>query len=89
MNLENKLEGCYEKFTKIFENTFTNSLDAHALRKTKFLRNNHKHQVDKNVYKAIIKRSNLKNKSNRTKLQGEIPKYKKQRNLVVKLNSAS
>ena len=32
-----------------------------------------------------MKRSKLKNKANRTKLQNDIAKYKKQHNLVVKL----
>ena len=36
-----------------------------------------------------MKRSKLKNKANRTKLQEDIAKYKKQRNLVVKLNRDS
>ena len=38
--------------------------------------------------KAIMNRSKLKNKSNRTKLQGGIAKYKKQQNLVAKLNKS-
>ena len=38
---------------------------------------------------AIMKRSKLKNKANRTKLQDDIAKYKKQQNLVVKLNRGS
>ena len=36
-----------------------------------------------------MKRSKLKNKANRTKLQEDIAKYKKQRNLVVKVNRDS
>ena len=36
-----------------------------------------------------MKRSKLKKKANRTKLQDYIAKYKKQRNLVVKLNRDS
>ena len=32
-----------------------------------------------------MKRSKLKNKTNRTKFQNDIAKYKKQHNLVVKL----
>ena len=65
---------------------FLNVLDVHAQRKTKVLHGNHKPHVGKNLRKAIIKRSKLKNKANRTKLQEDIPKHKKQRNLVVKLN---
>ena len=36
-----------------------------------------------------MKHSKLKNKANRTKLQDDIAKYKKQQNLVVKLNRDS
>ena len=72
-----------------FEKTYVNVLDAHAPRKTKALLGNHKPHVDKNLCKAIMKRSKLKNKANRTKLQEDIAKYKKQRNLVVKLNRDS
>ena len=57
--------------------------------RTFFLRGNHKPHVDKNLRKAIMKRSKLKNKANRTKPQDGIAKYKKQRNLVVKLNRDS
>ena len=88
MDLENKLEEC-PKHYKNFEKTFVNVLDAHAPRKTKVLRGNQKPHVDKNLRKAIMKRSKLKNKANRTKLQDDIAKYKKQRNLVVKLNRDS
>ena len=35
---------------------------------------NHKPHVDKNVPEAIMKRSKLKNKANRTKLQEDIAK---------------
>ena len=69
-----------------FEETFVRVLDAHAPRKTKVLRGNHKRHVDKNLRKAIMKRSALKRKSSRTKQQEDITKYKKQWNLVVELN---
>ena len=88
MDLENNLEECpkcYHNFGK----TFVNILDAHSPRKPKVLRDNHKPDVDKNLRKAIMKRSKFKNKANRTKLQDDIAKYKKQRNLVVKLNRDS
>ena len=62
--------------------SFVNVLDAHAPRKTKVLRGNQKPHVDKNLRKAIMKRSKLKNKANRTKLQDDIAKCKKQQNLV-------
>ena len=85
VNLQNKLEEC-PKHYKNFEKTFVNVLDAHTPRHTKVLRGNHKSYVDKNFHKAIMKPSKLKNKANRFKLQSDIIKYKKQRNLVVKLN---
>ena len=89
MDLDSKLNNCPKKYG-IFEKTFENVLDAHAPKKTKFLRGNQKPQVDKNLRKAIMKqRSQLKNKANRTKKLEDITKYKKQRNLVVKLNRES
>ena len=36
-----------------------------------------------------MKHSKLKNKANRTKLQDDIAKYKKQQNLLLKLNRDS
>ena len=68
------------------ENVFVTVLDRHALKKTKILRGNQKPYVDKNVRKAIMKRSELKSKANRTKRPQNISNYKKQRNLVVRLN---
>ena len=88
MNLENKLDECpkhYENFVK----KFANVLDAHAQRKTKVLRGNHKSHVEKNLHIAIMKCSKLKSKANRTELQDDIAKCNKQRNLVVKLNRDS
>ena len=88
MDLESKLEEC-PKHLENFEKTFVNVLHVHATRKTKVLRVNQKPHVYRNLRKAIMKRSKLKNKANRTKLQDDIAKYKKQRNLVVKLNRDS
>ena len=69
-----------------FENVFVTVLDRHAPRKTKILRGNQKPHVNKNLRKAIMKRSELKSKANRTKRPNDISDYKKQRNLVVTLN---
>ena len=85
MDLENKLEECPKRYEN-FEKTFANVLDANGPRRTKVLRGNHKPHVDRNLHKVIMKRSKLKNKANRTKLRDDIAKYKKQQNLVVKLN---
>ena len=84
-DLQIKLEEV-PKVYKNFEETFVKVVDAHAPRKTKVLRGNHKPHVDKNLRKAIMKRSALKQKASRTKQQEDITKYKKQQNLVVKLN---
>ena len=64
-----------------FEETFVRVLDAYAPKKIKVLPD-----VDKNFRKAIMKLSALKQKASRTKQQEDITKYKKLRNLVVKLN---
>ena len=83
------LESTLEESPKVyqdFEETFVRVLDAHVPRKTKVLCGNHKPHVDKNLCKAIMKGSALKRKASRTKQQEDITKYKKQRNLVVKLN---
>ena len=54
--------------------------------KTKILRGNQKPHVDKNLRKAIMKRSEVKSKVNRTKGPKDISDYKKQRNLLARLN---
>ena len=53
------------------------------------MRDNPKPRIDKNLCKEIIKCSLLKIKANRTKQLEDITKYKKQRNLVVKLSRES
>ena len=47
---------------------------------------NHKPHYNKSLRKAIMKRSILRNKANRSKDAVDIGNYKKQRNLVVSLN---
>ena len=70
-----------------FEEIFVRVLDAQAQRKTKVLCGNNRPYVDKNLSKAIIKNSPLKRKASQIKQQEEITKkYKKQSNLVIKLN---
>ena len=76
MDLESKLNNCPKNYG-IFEKTFENILNANAPKKTKFLRGNQKPHVDKNLRKAIMKRSQLKNKANRTKKLEDITRYKK------------
>ena len=62
-------------------------LNMHAPQKFKVFSGNHKPGYYKNLRKTIvIKRSRLKNKTNRSKDPVDIDSYKKQRNLVVSLN---
>ena len=76
MDLESKLNNCPKKYG-IFEKTFENVLNAHAPKKTKFLCGNQKPHVVKNLRKAIVKRSQLKNEANRTEQLVDITKYNK------------
>ena len=76
-DLKNGLSKCPKNYES-FENVFVTVLDRHAPRKTKTLRGNQK--------RAIMKRSELKSKANRTKRSKYISVYIKQRNLVVRLN---
>ena len=43
------------------------TLNKHAPKKTKIFRGNHKPHINKTLRKAIMKRSQLKNKANKTK----------------------
>ena len=70
-----------------FEKNFVETLNKHTPKKTKLLRGNHKSHIIKTLRKVIMKRSQLKNKANKTKDPKDILKYKKQRNYVVKLNN--
>ena len=55
----------------------------------KVLRGNEKPHMNKNLRRAIMKRSKLKNKANKTKHPLDIMNYKKQRNYVTKLNKTA
>ena len=54
--------------------------------KVKILLGSQKSRLDKNLHKVIMKRSELKNKAYRKKRPKDISDYKKQLNLVLKLN---
>jgi hypothetical protein len=69
-----------------FQNFFEKFVEIHAPTKTKIIRGNSKPHLTKPLRKEIMKRSRLKNVANRTKLHADSQAYKKQRNLVVKLN---
>ena len=62
------------------------SLDENAPIKTRVVRGNNKPYMNKQLRKAIMKRSALKNKANKSKCQTDYEAYKKQRNFVANLN---
>ena len=68
------------------KNVFVTISDTHASRKNKILRGNRKPHVDKNLRKALMTCLELKFKVNRTKQPKDISDYKKQQNIVVRLN---
>ena len=69
-----------------FESIFCEVLSYHAPFKTKFLRANNKPHMSKQLRKAIMTRSRLKNKANKTNSQVDMANYRRQRNFVVNLN---
>ena len=66
-----------------FEKEFIDTLNKHAPKKTMLFRGNQKPHDNKVLCSAIIKRSRLKNKANKTRNAVDIFNYKKQRNLEV------
>lgn len=64
-------------------------LNIHAPTKTKVVRGNHKPYFNKNLSKAIMERSRLKNLANKTKKYEDYLRYKRQRNFVCNLNRKS
>ena len=69
-----------------FDHIFTSKLNKHDPKKKNWIRENNKPHVNKALRQAIMKRSKLKNKANKTKGPTDIRNYKKQRNYVVNLN---
>ena len=84
-DLKSSLRNCNGEYEN-YEQNFIEVLNTHAPKKVKIFRGNHKPHYYKNLRKAIMKRSRLKNKAKRTKAPTDIVNYKKQRNLVVSLN---
>ena len=70
-----------------FEKKLIATLNKHAPKKIKTFRGNQEPRIYKTLPKAIMKRSQLKNKANKTRNATDVSNYKKQRNYVVKLNS--
>ena len=83
--MTSSLRNCNGEYEN-YEQNFINVLNTHAPKKVKILRGNHKPHYYKNLKKAIMKRSRLRNKGKITKAPTDIVNYKKQRNLVVSLN---
>ena len=78
---------CQEKHDySDFEKKFKDTLNKHAPMKIKTFRGNQKPHINKTLRKAIMKRSQLKNKANKTRNATDVSNYKRQRNYVVKLN---
>ena len=69
-----------------FENNFVNVLNQQVSTKIFFFCGNQKPHLNKSLRAVVMKHSRLKNKANKSGLLTELSKYKKQRNLVVKLN---
>ena len=72
-------------FSSLYENIIQ-VVDKHAPLKTRVVRGNHKPHFDKRLRKALMKRSQLKNKANKTKDPDIYNLYKKQRNYIVNMN---
>ena len=56
------------------------------LKKRKWVRDNNKLHINKELRKTVIKRSRLKNRANKSKKPIDISNFKKQRNYVINLN---
>ena len=87
-DLQEALQSCKGSYDA-FDNYFTSILNKHAAKKKKVLRGNEKPHMNKYLRRAIMKRSKLKNKANKTKHPLDIVNYKKQRNYVTKLNKTA
>ena len=68
-----------------FEKKITDTVNKHAPKKIKTFRANQKPLRKNPLRKTIMKRSQLKNKANKTRNAADGSHYKKQRNYVVKL----
>ena len=87
-DLQEALQSCKGSYDAV-DNDFKSILNKHALKKKKVLRGNEKPHMNKNLRRAIMKRSKLRNKANKTKHSLDIMNYKKQRNYVTKLNKTA
>ena len=72
---------------QIFKEGFSSLFCKYAPKKTKLFRGNQKPHVNKVLHSVIMKRSRLKTKANKTCKAVDVFNYKKQRNLVLKINN--
>ena len=70
----------------VFETIFESVLDKHAPKKSKLVRGNEKPHMNKELKRAIMKRSQLWNKFQKTKCSSDLHAYRIQRNSVTRLN---
>ena len=68
-----------------FENLFLSTLSEHAPMKKRYIRSNNAPFMDKELCKAIMTRSRLRNRYLKLKTNESREAYKKQRNFCVKL----
>ena len=69
-----------------FGTMFASTLDKHAPHKLVRVRGNNKPHLNKTLRKAMMQRTRLKNIANETGHEDDLKRFRKQRNLVVKLN---
>ena len=86
MDLEGNLRTSYPASYSEFESVFMTSLEANAPLRTKVVTARNKPYATKELRKAIMVRTNLKQAANKSGSMEDMRKYKDQRNLVVKLN---
>ena len=84
-DLSEALIDCGDSYDK-FENIFTSKLNKHTPKKRKWVRGNYKPHINKELRKAIMKRSRLRNKANKTKKPTDTRNFKKQPSHVVNMN---
>ena len=83
--LHAKLQVSSSTSYKVFQNIFQQTLNKHAPIKTKILRANNAPYMNKELHKAIMTRSRLKNKYLKNPSDGNHALYRKQRNVCVTL----
>ena len=71
---------------QIFHSITENVLQKHVPLQQRVIRGNNKPHIKPELRKAIMTRTRLRNQANRSGLDGDYKKYKRQRNLVVNMN---